>query len=51
MVTKSENEKMVFCRVILSIEFSAYIGHVFKAKRLFPININKDPFARQNLLK
>ena len=33
MVSKSENEKMVFCRVGLSIEFSAYIGYVFNAKK------------------
>ena len=51
MVTMSENGKMVFCRVGLSIEFSAYIGHVFEAKTMFPINISKTQFARQNLLK
>ena len=51
MVTKSENEKMVFCRVGLSIEVSAYIGHVFKTKTLFPTSISRTQFARQNLLK
>ena len=51
MVTKSENEKMAFCRVGLSIEFSAYIGHAFKAKTMFPINISKTQFVKQILLK